>query len=826
MIRLYDLTVERVKEPLAVKCEGVRFGWKLDSDENDVFQKSYTVTVSLDGQTVRVIRGEGTQTVDVAAGAVFLPGRKYDVAVESVTTAGVCRGETFFATEPVIEGVFIKPKKHVEGACVYFRRRFECVKPVKRATAYVAGLGYGTFYFNGARVDGIYFDAPFTNYEKEVLYRAYDITSLIRDKNCAGVHCGEGFYSQSRVWGNKSFKYGDICCFAQINVEYEDGASEVIATKPGEWQTMYSPTVLSNVHGGEIHDARLETPWCEYGYDDGDFRPAEADTVPKGPLHGAVMPPCRVIRRVKTKAVRQIHGEDSGLWVFDMGENFAGTVTLRPPHSAEGSTYVLRFAETVDENGQLDYRSTGVYHVWCQQQHIYISSGKPGEEWTPEFCWHGFRYVELTGFFGRDPQPDMIEGLAISTDFDTAGTVTTSNRDLDALQEIMMRTFRSNYHGYPEDCPAREKCGWLGDAEVACDTGIYNFDMAASYEKYLRDIRTSRDVYGDWTMIAPGKRTCGFGTPLWGCAQVIIPYKLWKYCGDEAVLRENYAYMREWIEHELKRSDDLIISEGLGDWCPPIGNGGERRIPVTHSSTFMFLETALIMEEVSRLLGDDGAEYRKLADRIADSINRHFYDREKHSYGYQASNALAWRLRAVPEEDRDALVKATHEMIVGDKYVMTTGIYGNKYLIPMLFETGYGEDAMKIMFGRSFFDFGTMIDDGATSLWECLEMKSVGMKGFVASYDHPMHSGFAYFYYAQLAGIKPLKPGFAEFEISPCLAGAPDEVRAELETVNGRITSERKGGALRITVPANTRCTVRFGGAVKTVGSGSYEFNA
>ena len=58
------------------------------------------------------------------------------------------------------------------------------------------------------------------------------------------------------------------------------------------------------------------------------------------------------------------------------------------------------------------------------------------------------------------------------------------------------------------------------------------------------------------------------------------------------------------------------------------------------------------------------------------------------------------------------------------------------------------------------------------------------------------------------------------------LAGAPDEVRAELETVNGRITSERKGGALRITVPANTRCTVRFGGAVKTVGSGSYEFNA
>ncbi len=823
MTRLYDITVERVKEPLAVKREGVRFGWRLESDGKDVFQTSCTVTVSLDGQTVWEGRYDGSRTVDVTSDAVFLPGKKYDVTVESNTTAGYCCGTTYFATEPEIKGVFIKPKKHIEGACVYFRRRFECKKPVRRATAYVAGLGYGTLYLNGERVDGIYYDAPFTNYEKEVLYRAYDITEQLAEQNCIGVHCGEGFYAQSRVWGNKAFKYGNICCFAQVNIEYEDGEEQVIATEPGTWQTMYSPTLLSNAHGGEIRDARRQTPWCEYGYDDDDFRPAVADDVPKGPLHGAVMPPCRVIRRIKPVAIKQIHGDDSGLWVYDMGENFAGTVTLRPPHSAEGSTYVLRFAETVDENGQLDYRSTGVYHVWCQQQHIYICSGKPGEEWTPEFNWHGFRYVEVTGFFGRDPQPEMIEGLAISTDFDTVGEVTTSNDDLNALQTIMMRTYRSNYHGFPEDCPAREKCGWLGDAEVVCDTGMYNFDTAASYEKYLRDVRTSRDVYGDWTMIAPGKRTCGFGTPLWGCAQVVIPYKLWKLCGDEAVLAENYGYMCDWIEHEIKRSDDLIIKEGLGDWCPPIGNEGKRRIPVEHSSTFMLAETALMMGEISRALGHDGDKYDRLFERVKDSINRHFYDREKHSYGYQASNAVAWQLHVVPEEDREALVRATHDMIVDDKFVMTTGIYGNKYLIPMLFENGLGEDAMRIMFGRTFYDFGTMMDDGATSLWECLEMKLVGMKGLVPSFNHPMHSGFAYMYYAQLAGIKPTKPGFAEFEVRPCVKGAPDKVSAELLTVNGLIVSDRNGDTLRVTVPANTRCRIVFGSTDITVGSGEYE---
>ena len=216
MTRLYDITVERVNEPLAVRREGVRFGWRLESDGKDVFQTSYAVTVSLDGAVVKTIAGEGTRTVDVTLDEALLPGKKYDVTVESYTTDGYCCGTTHFATEPEIRGVFIKPKKHIEGACVYFRREFRCEKKVKRATAYVAGLGYGTLYLNGERVDGIYFDAPFTNYEKEVLYRAYDITEKLTEQNCVGIHCGEGFYAQSRVWGNKAFKYGNICCFAQV----------------------------------------------------------------------------------------------------------------------------------------------------------------------------------------------------------------------------------------------------------------------------------------------------------------------------------------------------------------------------------------------------------------------------------------------------------------------------------------------------------------------------------------------------------------------------------------------------------------------------------
>ena len=183
MVRLYDLTVERVREPLAVKRSGVRFGWKLDSDEKDVMQTGYSLTVFLDGEPVWEKKEDTDNTVDITADAEFLPGKLYTVEVTAKTSAGECFGESFFAVEPEIKGTFIKPAKHIEGACVYFRRDFVCEKPVKRATAYVAGLGYGVLYLNGERVDNVFYDAPFTNYEKEVLYRAYDVTKQIKEQN-------------------------------------------------------------------------------------------------------------------------------------------------------------------------------------------------------------------------------------------------------------------------------------------------------------------------------------------------------------------------------------------------------------------------------------------------------------------------------------------------------------------------------------------------------------------------------------------------------------------------------------------------------------------
>ena len=50
----------------------------------------------------------------------------------------------------------------------------------------------------------------------------------------------------------------------------------------------------------------------------------------------------------------------------------------------------------------------------------------------------------------------------------------------------------SNFIDIPTDCPQRERRGWLGDAQLSAETTIYNFDMAASYTKYVQDIQDAQ----------------------------------------------------------------------------------------------------------------------------------------------------------------------------------------------------------------------------------------------------------------------------------------------------------------------------------------------
>ena len=863
MLKIYDFSVEYVKNAKIIPVKDLRFGWKLESDHYDVLQRAYQIRIKegekIVADTQQVI---STQLCDIKIPDLCLKScTDYFIELHVWDNKGeeaeyIWQTATEILPEEWGSAKWIKPARYIAGWAPYLRTKFK-TGTVKKAIMYASGLGVAEYYINGKRTDDFYMDPPISNYEKNVFYRRFDVTDMICEGgNAIAVLLGEGFYSQSIVWETEDtwgpdvhhgLVYGDVCVKMKLMLYLEDGSVQEIVTNTEDWKSKYSPITTNNIYAGETYDARLETPdFAEYESEEWGWEPVDEDETPKGVLTPCMMAPVKVIRELPAVAVQGSSGAADGSFIFDIGENIAGIAEYHLPRAPRGNVYVFRYAETLNAAGSLDHRSTGGYATQCVQQDIYICRGdEEGEVYRPRLNYHGFRYIEITGIhdvtdgYCTVPKLTTVKGIQLSTEMEKAGNFTTSYEPLDHLYKIMENTYRSNFHGVPEDCPAREKCGWLGDAQIVSNWGLLNYDSAAAYEKYLQDIRTTKEVYGTWLMIAPGKRGCGEATPLWGCAQIIIPYNLYKYCGDKDAVLKNADLMKAWIEHEEKRAEDYIISEGLGDWCPPVGHESPRRIPVTHSSTIEFYEICVLMAQMCEELGiGDKEHYLSLAAKIKESFNRHFYDIEKHTYGTWGADGAALAVGIYPEGEKEALLAALVEMIEKDDYEMPTGIYANKYLVPELTEAGYGDMALKFLFHEKHWSFKTMLDEGATTIWEGFGSHYVEPNRNIgcSSYDHPMHGGFLYYCNTHLAGIKPLKPGFEQFVFKPCFTSMIDQVKAHYDSVYGRIEAEIKkfesGYACILKVPAGSSALIDIDGQVfvngkaykkgTEIGSGSY----
>src|SRR5690606_37412041 len=116
------------------------------------------------------------------------------------------------------------------------------------------------------------------------------------------------------------------------------------------------------------------------------------------------------------------------------------------------------------------------------QEDSYTLKGKGIEMWAPRFTFHGFRYVEVTGWPGTLRLSD-IEGLRMNADLPVAGTFACSNDFFNRLNEVIKWTFLSNVFSVQSDCPAREKMGCGGDMVVTANAFIYQFDMSNFYRK-------------------------------------------------------------------------------------------------------------------------------------------------------------------------------------------------------------------------------------------------------------------------------------------------------------------------------------------------------
>jgi len=696
-----------------------------------------------------------------------------------------------------------------EEAAPIFRKEFTVEGNVKSARAYVSGLGYYELYINGRKVGDNVLDPAFTAYDKRVLYVTHDITDYLGDSvNAVGVMLGNGWYNMfSRgVWSfDRSPWRADPVFRLQIRIANSLGTvQEVISDTT--WICSPGPVTFNSIRQGEEYDATLEqSGWSDPGFYAEDWKPVRHVRGPEGRMFAQSMPPIKIHKKIRPV---RIYKTPKNTMVCDFGQNLAGFVEFTV-NTMAGRRIQFKYGEKLNSNGTVDQSNIdGLVAESPFQTDVYIT--KAGQQaWQPHFTYHGFQYVEIEGF--EELSMSNIQACAISTSMPRKGNFSCSSNLLNNIQKAAVWSFLNNYHGYPTDCPHREKNGWTGDAQLASDMALYNFHADNSYEKWLADVVDSQLSSGMVSAIVP---TGGWGYywgngPAWDYALIALPWKTYVYSGNTKILETYYPAMRKYIEFLSGTTEDYIIRWGLGDWLPV------RSItPPELITTAYYYQDAVLMSKIAGILGRDldVNRYASLAANIKTAFTNQFVETSSGIVGNGTQTALSCPLYfnlLDPNIAYNTLNKLV-DNIENNDLNLDFGVLGSKFVPNALTEMGRIDVAYNMINTSDFPGWGHWISQGATTLWEDWRGES--------SRNHVFFGDVSAWFYKYLGGIQPdaTQPGFKHFFIAPYFPEDLTWVKSNTESSYGRIESnwQKKDGRiiLEIMVPFNTSATIRLPG--------------
>ncbi len=690
----------------------------------------------------------------------------------------------------------------------FFRKSFVVDHSIKQATVYATALGLYELHINGKRVGGDYFTPGWTDYNKRLYYQSYNVTDMLaQGGNAIGAILAKGWYAG--YLGSKRRKefYGDDPrLLVQLEIEYKDGSRKTIATD-GSWRAAYGPIVEADFLMGETYDSRKELP----GWDRRDFNETgwnEVAVHEKWPGRLQAYPGVTVQKMLEVKA-KKVTEPTKGVYVFDLGQNFSGWVRLNAKGKA-GTKIVLRFAEMLNPDGTI--YTTNLRGARCTDTYILKGSGE--EIWEPRFTYHGFRYVEVTGYPGR-PEPDAITGVVVHSDTHLVASFECSNPIVNQLYSNILWSQRSNFIELPTDCPQRdERLGWTGDAQIFIRTATYNMDVAAFFTKWLVDLEDGQSAEGAFPDVAPrNKAPIGEGKAAWGDAGVICPWTIYQVYGDKRVLEKHYEAMKKWIAYLQRNSENLLRpAKGYGDWVSIASD-----TPKDVIATAYFAYSTNLVSQTAAVLGkeDEAAKYKALYEQIRDAFNKAYVTDDGRIKGEtQTCYVLGLHFDLLPEEKRPLATRHLVEALKAKNWHLSTGFVGLSYLLPTLTDVEHLDIAYRLLTNETFPSWGYSINNGATTIWERWDGWTED-KGFqdpgMNSFNHYSFGAVGRWLFGTVAGIDTDGPGYKRIIIRP-RPGEITSAKASYDSINGRIATdwmlEDGTFTLNVTIPANTTATV------------------
>ena len=707
-----------------------------------------------------------------------------------------------------------------ESRSVYSVEKRFVAESAKNAVLRITALGLYFAEINGRRVGDAYLTPGWTSYKNMLQLQEYDVSGYLRaGENVITLTVGEGWYCGRIGWENAKNLYGEntaVC--AEL---YYDG--NVLITDES-WSARESHIRESGIYDGETVDFTAV------------LKPLTVTEVPfdKSVLVNQICEPVRNIERIP---VKEIIITPSGETVYDFGQNIAGVVEIRTPEDFCG-TLTMQFAEIlVDGNFYTENLRTAK-----ATDTLTVQSAKT---FSPEFTYHGFRYMKLTGAKLR--QEDVC-ALVRHTDMKRTGNIVTSDDRVNRLFANVVWGQKGNFVDIPSDCPQRdERLGWTGDINAFCTTAAYNYDIRRFMKKWLADVRNDQTQSGAIPHVIPdilrqsNPATCA----MWCDAVTMVPWKLYKHYGDISYLADNYEAMKKFIPSREKNCEEGFVVRGFeyGDWLALDNEEfapGEHYGHVGRTDTFFianvfYCESLRIVAECAALLGkkEDAMLFGRKRNILLNKIRKEYFTATgRLALDTVTAQVLALYFNVVPDKYRFRLARELNENMIRRNYRITTGFIGTPYLLFALADNGYMETAGKAFMNRNFPGWLYEVDMGATTIWEhwnSLKPDGKPSADGMNSYNHYAYGSVMEFVYRRIAGIECKEAGFKQVRIAPHPIGGLKYVCAEYDSMNGKIISgyEQKDDKIRYfaQVPKGIKAEIILPHEGKTAnGCGTFEF--
>ena len=713
------------------------------------------------------------------------------------------------------------------------RCEFKLNKPVVRARLHVAGLGLGLVSLNGERLADQALDTPWTAFDKRILFRSHDITAKLADgNNCLGLTLGNGWYNPLplRMWGQRNIRdsvaLGRPRVIACLVAEHPDGTRTVLTTGPG-WTTAPGATLRNSIYLGEKRDARLAIPgWDRVGFDAKKWQPVRVTDDALEPLQPLKMLPIRAQSPIAAVAITT---PAPGVHIVDFGKNFTGVpqVDFNIP---AGTQVTLRYGELLKPDGTLNPLTSVCGQIkgtrkkpdgsevsvggpgapaiaW--QQDVYIARGGGTEQYRPDFTFHAFRYMEITGL-PEAPALASCRGIPLHTELPDVGSFSCSNERLNRIQEMCRRTFLSNVMSVQSDCPHRERFGYGGDIVGTSEAFLMNFDMAGFYAKTVRDWGDAARPDGNFTDTAPfvGINYCGVG---WAMVHPLLLDQLYQHYGDKKLIEEQLPAAIRWFDLEASKREKGLVVKGLGD------HEALAKIAGPVITTPMFIDTARRMARLSRIIGNenDAVRFDKMAGESSVAWVEKFLDEKtgKIGGGSQSEQTLALAygtlLEPMQKKVSDFLVADLSNKPDGPS--LTTGIFGTRFLLEQLTQNGHHDLAYTLADRKTFPSWGWMLENDATTLWETWKESDNTF-----SHNHPMFGSISAWFFRCLGGIQAADDavGFDRIVIRPQVVPDLKWVKSSHRSIRGMIESNWSvtdtGMSYEIVIPPDTTAVIEL----------------